>query len=127
MLYYFRASDRQAALADLINLQESFHGMYRICTDNITEQRRIRNSVLVFAAQIREEGRFYACTQSDMAVLCDSVSQHHLAAWHAYPIELHTLLRHRMHADFLPKTLVYTRNIKREDTTPLLRLLFRPS
>ena len=28
------------------------------------------------------------------------------AAWHAYPIEFHTLLRHRMHADFLPKTLV---------------------
>ena len=48
--------------------------------DSITAQRRICNYVLVFAAQIREVGRFYACTQSDMAVLCDSVSQHHLAA-----------------------------------------------
>ena len=80
MLDYFHASDRQAALAALITLQESFHEMYRICTDSITAQRRICNYVLVFAAQIREVGRFYACTQSDMAVLCDSVSQHHLAA-----------------------------------------------
>ena len=64
MLDYFHASDRQAALTALINLQESFHEMYRICTDSITEQRRICNYVLVFAAQIREEGRFYACAQT---------------------------------------------------------------
>ena len=64
MLDYFHASDRQAALAAVINLQESFHEMYRIWTDIITEQRRICNYVLVFAAQIREEGRFYACTQT---------------------------------------------------------------
>jgi hypothetical protein len=38
--------------------------MYRICTDSIAEQRRICNYVLVFAVQIREEGRFYACTQT---------------------------------------------------------------
>ena len=36
----------------------------------------------------------------------------------AYPIEFHTLLRHRMHADFLPKTLAYTPNKKwRRDAT----------
>ena len=44
----------RAALAALINLQESFHEMYRICTDRITEQRR---SFLVFAGQIREDVR----------------------------------------------------------------------
>ena len=88
MLDYFHASDRQAALAALINLQESFHEMYRIFTDSITERRRICNYVLVFVAQIREEGRFYACAQTQRCY----VSQHHLAAWHSvYPIEFHTL------------------------------------
>ena len=57
-------SMRQAALAALINIQESFHEMYRTCTDSITEQRIIYNYVLVFAAQIRDEGRFYACPQT---------------------------------------------------------------
>ena len=40
---YFHASDLQAALATLINVQESFHEMYRICTDSITEQTKICN------------------------------------------------------------------------------------
>ena len=33
-------------------------------------------------------------------------SQRHLATWRAYYIKFHTLLRHRVHADFHPKTLV---------------------
>ena len=57
---YFHASDLQAALAAITSVQESFHEMYRICTDSITEQRRI---FLVFATLIREEGIFYACAQ----------------------------------------------------------------
>ena len=40
---YFHVSDLQAALAALINVQESFHEMYRICSGSITEQRRICN------------------------------------------------------------------------------------
>jgi hypothetical protein len=52
-------SMRQVALAALINIQESFHEMYRICTDSITD-----TYVSVFAVQIREEGRFYACAQT---------------------------------------------------------------
>jgi hypothetical protein len=78
MLDYFHASDLQAALAALINLQESFHEMCRICTDIITEQRRIGNYVLVFVAQIGGEGRFYECVQTWQC--CDGVSQHHLDA-----------------------------------------------
>ena len=34
------------------------------------------------------------------------LSERHLEAWHAFTIQLHTLLRPRMHADFLLKTLV---------------------
>ena len=98
---YFHASDLQAALAALTSVQEYFHEMYRIFTDSITEQRRI---FLVFGDT--DKRRKILRMRSDMAVLCDSVSQHHLAAWHAYPIEFHTLLRHRMHADILPKMLV---------------------
>ena len=64
MLDYFHASDLQAALAALTSVEESFHEMYRICTDSITEQRRIYNYVLVFAAQKQEEERFYACAQT---------------------------------------------------------------
>jgi hypothetical protein len=70
MLDYLHASDRQAALTGLINLQESFHEMYRICTDSFTEQRRICNYVLVFTAQIREEGRFYAKVASTRRHFC---------------------------------------------------------
>jgi len=33
-------------------------------------------------------------------------ARRHLAAWSAYYIEFHTLLRHHMHEDFPPKTLV---------------------
>ena len=58
-VYYFHASDFQAALAALISIQEYFHEMYRICTDSITD-----TYVSVFAVQIREEGRFYACAQT---------------------------------------------------------------
>ena len=76
MLDYFHASDRQAALAALINLQESFHEMYRICTDSITELRSICNYVLVFADKRR---RNILRMRSDMLVLCDCVSQLHLA------------------------------------------------
>ena len=55
-LDYFHASDRKAALAALINNMYRIQDMYRICKDSITEQRTISNYVLVFAAQIREEG-----------------------------------------------------------------------
>ena len=115
---YFHASDLQAALAALTSIQEYFHEMCRIFTDSITEQRRI---FLVFAARIRE-GRFYACAQTWRCC----VIVYHSTAWHAYPIEFHTLLRHRMHADF-PRKRLSERGIKSKDATPLLRFLFRPS
>ena len=77
---YFNASDLQAALAALTSIQEFFHEMYRIFTDSITEQIRI---FLVFGDT--DKRRKILRMRSDMA---------------------QTLLRHRMHADFLPKTLV---------------------
>ena len=77
---YFNASDLQAALAALTSIQEFFHEMYRIFTDSITEQRRI---FLVFGDT--DKRRKILRMRSDMA---------------------QTLLRHRMHADFLLKTLV---------------------
>jgi hypothetical protein len=94
---YFHASDLQAALAALTSIQEFFHEMYRIFTDSITEQRRI---FLVFGDT--DKRRKILRMRSDMA---------------------QTLLRHRMHADFLSSK----RGIKSEDSTPLLRLLFRQS
>ena len=59
-----------------------------------------------FALLRREvEGRFNACARL-LVLLYGSASQRHLATWHAYYIKFHTLLRHRVHADFHPKTLV---------------------
>ena len=37
-------------------------------------------------------------------VLYGGASQRHLATWHAHYIKFHTLLRHRVHADFHPKS-----------------------
>ena len=80
MLDYFHASDRQAALTALINLQESFHEMYRICSLQIVLLNR-EGCVFMFGFRGADKRRRTVLRmRSDMAVLCDSVSQHHLAA-----------------------------------------------
>ena len=51
---YIPAADLQATLAAIINVQESFLQMYRICTDTIAEQRRICGQLLqILDAPIR--------------------------------------------------------------------------
>ena len=122
---YFHASDLQAALAALTSIQEYFYEMYRIFTDSITEQRRICNYVFVFAAQIREEGRFYACAQTWR---CCVIVYHS----NTEPPGMHTQLN-STHFCVTVCTQISSRKrsskrgIKSEDATPLLRLLFRPS
>ena len=63
----------------------------RKITDNITEQRRRINYLGQF---------FYAPIRWRQTI------QYHLATWLAYYIEFLTLFRHRMCANFPPKTLV---------------------
>ena len=77
---YFHASDLQAALAALTSVQESFHEMYRICIELLLEK-----DLFGFCGTDNRRRKILRM-RSDMAVLCDSVSQHHLAAWHVYPI-----------------------------------------
>ena len=113
---YFHASDLQAALAALINVQESFHKMYRICTDSITEQRRICNHLYqILDAPIRwrrprqrwtRPGRSsrWWITLSNSTDFCVTVC-----------------------TQISSQKRLSKRRIKSEDAKPLLRLLFTPS
>ena len=117
---YFHASDLQAALAALTSIQEYFHEMYRIFTDSITEQRRI---FLVFAARIREEGRFYACAQTWRCCVIVYHSTTQPPGMHTQSNSTHFCVT----AQISSRKRSSKRRIKSEDAPPLLRLLVRPS
>ena len=60
----------------------------------------------LFRATTERSRRTIQRMRALLVLLYGSASQRHLATWHAYYIKFHTLLRHRVHADFHPKTLV---------------------
>ena len=85
---YIHQSDIQVALAALVAIQD------------------IIIYIRLFRATTERSRRTIQRMRALLVLLYGSASQRHLATWHAYYIKFHTLLRHRVHADFHPKTLV---------------------
>ena len=116
----FHASDLQAALAALINLQEAFQQMYRICIYILLLNRGGSATTSVkfwmhwfVAGEPDCYGRDLGeCLPSRLACIPPSNSTH-------FCVIVCTQISSRKRSS--------KRGIKSEDATPLLRLLFRPS